>query len=714
VSNPPIPQFCAYCGAALPAQSNSCAACGRQQLSYAGATATGLLVSNHLLKQRYRVQRRLGQGGFGAVYQAEDTQLQNAMRAVKEMSQSGMSPQELAQATIAFQQEATLLIGLVHPHLPRIYDSFEEAGRWYLVMDFIAGETLEDRLGQAPGGRLPLEEVLEIGLQLTAVLGYLHTRQPPIIFRDLKPANVMLTPENDLYLIDFGIARLFKPGQAKDTVAFGSPGYAAPEQWGKTQTTAQSDIYSLGALLHQLLSGVDPSTNQPLLWDFTPLSAAIPASLITLVMNMVKERMSERPASMAVIRQELQRIAGQQTHGSGASAPASLAPSLVLPPAAASPQKTKEQWLDEGYDHEQAGRYTAALAAYERAAQLDPSYMYAWNNIGNALNVLRRPQEGLAAYERALQLDPTYARAWAGKGYALNELKRYAEGLAAYECAIQFDPSYAVAWNGKGWALVELNRYTEALAACERALQLDPANAHAWNNKGNALNALKRNQEAQAAYERALQLDPTFVFAWNNTGKVLNELKRHEEGLAAYERALQLDPNYAIAWNGKGWALIETKRYAEGLAACERAIQLDPGNMYAWNNKGRALNNLQRFQESLAAYERALQLDPTYANAWHNKGNVLNELKRYPEGLAAYECAIQFDPHLARAWNGKGRMLNELKRYQEALAACKRAIQLDPAYALAYVYKGDALQALRRKKEAEHAYQKARALGWQG
>ena len=109
------------------------------------------------------------------------------------------------------------------------------------------------------GGKLPIEKVLNIGIQLCAVLDYLHTRQPPIIFRDLKPANVMLTADGHIFLIDFGIARHFKPGQAKDTSALGSSGYAAPEQYGKMQTTPRADLYALGATLHQMLTGNDPS-----------------------------------------------------------------------------------------------------------------------------------------------------------------------------------------------------------------------------------------------------------------------------------------------------------------------------------------------------------------------------------------------------------------------------------------------------------------------
>jgi hypothetical protein len=184
-------------------------------------------------------------------------------------------------------------------------EQFSENGRWYLVMDFIEGETLEARLSHAPGGRLPVPEVVQIGVQLCTVLEYLHTRQPPIIFRDLKPANIMVTPTGDLSLIDFGSARLFKPGQTKDTTSFGSAGYAAPEQYGKAQTTTQSDIYSLGATLHQLLSGSDPA-NSPFL--FAPLNRAEPEGLKELIEQMLATDPAKRPASVAVIKRDLARM----------------------------------------------------------------------------------------------------------------------------------------------------------------------------------------------------------------------------------------------------------------------------------------------------------------------------------------------------------------------------------------------------------------------
>jgi WD40 repeat protein len=246
---------------------------------------------------------------MGAVYKAADIELGNRLVAVKEMMLRGLNPREEAEAIRDFKREALMLASLQHPHLPRIYDHFLEIGHWYLVMDFIAGETLEDYLRRMPGHKLPFEEVVDYGIQLCTVLDYLHTRQPPIIFRDLKPANIMRGPEGHLYLIDFGIARHFKPGQARDTVAFGSPGYAAPEQYGQTQTTPRSDIYNLGAILHQMLTGRDPAQTP---FFFTSLPPEMEATGIQkLLANMLSLQMQNRPFSVAAVKQALQYTAAR-------------------------------------------------------------------------------------------------------------------------------------------------------------------------------------------------------------------------------------------------------------------------------------------------------------------------------------------------------------------------------------------------------------------
>src|SRR6266496_437970 len=263
------------------------------------------LLLHTLLRNRYFILSEVGAGGFGWVYKARDIQSGDRLVAIKEVRLLGLHPKAMLEATTAFQREASVLSQLDHPNLPRLYEHFQNPGHWYLVMDFIAGETLEQYQSKAPNGRLLLSEVLDIGLQLCIVLDYLHSQQPPIVFRDLKPANIMRTPTGQLYLIDFGIARYFKPGQAKDTVALGSLGYAAPEQYGKAQTTPRADIYSLGAVLHQLLTAKDPSDAPFRFLPLRPKSHSEPGSLTT---SMVDMDVNKRPPDISCVKQELQEM----------------------------------------------------------------------------------------------------------------------------------------------------------------------------------------------------------------------------------------------------------------------------------------------------------------------------------------------------------------------------------------------------------------------
>ncbi len=324
-------KFCDNCGATIRFDAKFCYACGQPQLTYPN-TATGLLVASQQLKGRYRILEKLGQGGFGAIYKVEDLLFNGAIKAVKEMGMRGLNPQETQNAIDSFKNEAVLLANLAHPNLPQIYDHFEDHGRWYLVMDYIDGETLATRLEKVAGGKLSITDTVKIGLQLCTVLAYLHSHQPPIIFRDLKPDNVMITNNDHLYLIDFGIARFFKPGQARDTVNLGTPGYAAPEQYGGMQTTIRSDIYSLGATLYHLISGIYPGLN-PFNFQSLNLDPQEPGNnaLETLIMQMLEIKEDKRPADTDAVKQELQHI--QQMRQAASAKPVINPPTqLSVPP----------------------------------------------------------------------------------------------------------------------------------------------------------------------------------------------------------------------------------------------------------------------------------------------------------------------------------------------------------------------------------------------
>ncbi|HEX9069919.1 MAG TPA: protein kinase [Ktedonobacterales bacterium] len=273
---------CSFCNTENRADAIYCNTCGgllqpgaAPPRAYRGPTtlpvhATGQLPSQSLVAGHYLILRVIGEGGMAAVYQATDTATGRAV-AIKEMSQDGLGPDETREALDSFKFEADTLMRLRHPNLPQVYEHFFEGSRHFLVMDFIDGQTLEQRL-HANGSPLSENEVLRIADQLCDVLGYLHGRKPPIIFRDLKPGNIMVTTDGRVKLIDFGIARFFTPGRMRDTQALGTPGYAPPEQYGKAQTDPRADIYALGATLYHLLTAYDPATTP---FSLPPISSRV-------------------------------------------------------------------------------------------------------------------------------------------------------------------------------------------------------------------------------------------------------------------------------------------------------------------------------------------------------------------------------------------------------------------------------------------------------
>ncbi len=211
-----------------------------------------------IIDGKYKILTQIGSGGMSFVYLAMDARL-NKQWAVKEIRKRGVKEND--QIVInSLMAEANLMKRLDHPALPRIVDIIENSETIYVVMDYIEGETLDKVLKEY--GEQPEELVIEWAKQLCDALSYLHSQKPPIIYRDMKPTNVMLKPEGNIKLFDFGIAREYKEEKQKDTTVLGTRGYAPPEQYCG-QTDARSDIYALGMTMHYLLTGVDPQGEDP-------------------------------------------------------------------------------------------------------------------------------------------------------------------------------------------------------------------------------------------------------------------------------------------------------------------------------------------------------------------------------------------------------------------------------------------------------------------
>lgn len=336
--------FCEECGAANSAGATHCFAC-KEPLSQSpdslvapikpvvitpppvlSVTASspvtpGPLVTSpitlkpgELLQRRYRIQSEIGQGGYSVVYKAIDTARRGRLVTVKQINLRNMTSRQVIEATETFNRETTVLPILKHDGIPKFYGHFTDPEHWYLVMEYIPGTTLEEYLqNTASGGYCSVERTLKIGIALCLILEYLHYCRPPLIFRDVKPANVMITPRRKLYLIDFGIARSFAPSKIKDTTPLGSPGYAAPEQYGRGQSDARTDIYGLGMTLQTLLTGRDPLELRAGEPSRSP--QAVPSHVQKLLDEMTASTPSQRPNSVLAVRTRLQKSLAKVRRG---------------------------------------------------------------------------------------------------------------------------------------------------------------------------------------------------------------------------------------------------------------------------------------------------------------------------------------------------------------------------------------------------------------
>lgn len=257
-----------------------------------------MLEQGSFLDRKYEVIKIIGQGGMGSVYLCKNINL-DTLWAIKEV------PKEV-KGNVDFLAEPNILKKLKHSGIPRIIDIFYENDNLYMVEDYIEGENLKEYVKRK--GSLNVEEICKIALEIGKIVKYLHSFNPPIIHRDLKPSNIMITPEGEVVLIDFGISRIYKPGQESDTVYIGSKGYAAPEQfYGTGQSSIQTDIYALGAVIYFMLTGKAPSTALEPLYDENYVEN-VNIDIREIIKKAMKIKAEERYRSIDEMSKEINKV----------------------------------------------------------------------------------------------------------------------------------------------------------------------------------------------------------------------------------------------------------------------------------------------------------------------------------------------------------------------------------------------------------------------
>jgi len=413
-------------------------------------TPSGLLKVGTLLDRRYEITSHIATGGMGAIYKAEDTRLKTTV-VVKEMLDFFQSHEERKYATQRFREEALLLADLRHPNIPRVTDNFIENGRYYLIMDFVKGKNTERILRDSRGYGLPEDRVVAWAVQICDVLDYLHTRVPPIIYRDMKPSNVMICNNDHVMLVDFGIARHFTPRRPGTMI--GTHGYAPPEQY-KGNTEPRSDLFALAATLHHLLSANDPTKGVP--FNFKPIRywrKDVSADMERILSKALNNRVELRYASAADMKKELtalqkklgtpsHRISYSQTQKSKSGDTRSQpVRSHVISQGRQRSNIDAQNYFVRGKNYAEAGDLRRARRELEKAIKLSPDYPEAHSLLAYILSRQGKTIDAAKHLRRASAGAPASATAHLYMGKAYARLGRITDSQKEYEIARKLDPN---------------------------------------------------------------------------------------------------------------------------------------------------------------------------------------------------------------------------------------------------------------------------------
>ena len=604
-----------------------------------------------VLANRYRVRAQLGEGGMGSVYQVEDLRHPGAVYAAKELlDEPGASAEDIAAAHKRFSDEIALMRTLAHPALPAYVDSFTDNGRQYFVMEFIPGANLEERLART---HAPIAEADALRWMITVcdVLTYLHTRKPPIIVRDLKPGNVMVTPDGDARLIDLGIARTYKHGKLSNTENLGTMTYASPEHLGQTQTDARSDIYSLGATLFHLLTNQEPK----------PLETPPPGSIRRL-----QPTISEATERVVIRAMQLDPAKRYQTAAQARSALASsLAPlvpqaspqrRLVLPVGAASTR------VVPAVRQPAPQPVPVTRAALTQSTRICPRCGYL-----NRAGAKFCAQDGARLAGAATTAEPATAP-------RLRVATAPAKTVSP--APSRLDTTATLATNlQRAREAYDSGKYATAIRLAQTASSIR-SDYDVFMLLGQAYSKTRQPVEAAKAFSQAAGLRPT-VEALTQAGLAYREASQPAEAQVALTKARQLDTrNPELAYQ-LALTCIDLNQLAQAEGELHEALRQRPDDARVLVGLGRVAAARKQWPEAAQWFQQAAAADKTLADAPLELGRVYLTQRNFAAAIRALEDATRLAPENAEAQTALGACYHAIGRRGPARAALRKAIALD-------------------------------------
>lgn len=631
-----------------------------------------------IIDGKYEILKKIGQGGMSIVYLAMDNRL-NKQWAVKEIKKKENSDNKVVvQSLLA---EANLLKKLDHPALPRIVDIIEKKETIYVVMDYIEGESLNKVLDQY--GAQPQEYVISWAKQLCDALQYLHSQPQPIIYRDMKPGNIMLTPTGNVKLIDFGIAREYKQNSLADTVSLGTKGYAAPEQFGGMgQTDARTDIYCLGVTMYHLVTGQNPCEPPYEIYPIRRFNPQLSAGLEAIILKCTRMNPDERYQSCAELRYALDHYSEMDGHHKkrqyrkliafGSTAAACL---LCVGIGIWGIFGIQEQQLqDYNARISQATTYvsdsiatgafsTDAVGSYEAAIQIDPGRQEAYLQMLDYYIRIGQTQNGLDKV-------CSYLDAHQGQAEELNPVIMQVARM--YFNGSPNDPNFQVDYQSaaKYFAMADEEQSPEAAYYRDLSLSLSQFGSQInWADITNALAEFEAYNDGQSMDEQQIEnyISLASVYLANKNyilqegvdpfSKAIDVLEK-AEGALEFLRDDQLTARYA-----------DTIHRMRGDAYYQKAIYNEEDASVAKQDYEKAAEEYQTLAQETTGGENRYQLLLTIGDIWRATGDYESAGEQYAELMKEY-------PEDSRAYSSYGLMAivdlqdptTALQLYQQAEA----------------------------------------------
>ena len=640
-----------------------------------------------ILKGRYQIIELIKRGGMGAVFKARDINSGRIM-ALKELLDPDPNPVERENNLKMFQEEARILATLSHPNIPRVTAYFHDNNRHYLVMDFIDGENLEEKLNKAlqQNKMMPQNQVLSWGMQVCKVFDYLHNYRPtPIIFRDLKPANIMVTRQEEVKLIDFGIARTYKVGKSKDTFIFGTINYASPEHRGSTQTDHRSDIYTLGATLYHLLTGFPPVPfYTPPAGNLIKKNPCISFQVENVIIKAMAQDKKDRYQSAREMLQALERASRSKPAGIPVPSPPShsqVKPQKVYsppPPQVAQPPTVLVETpvIKIKKKLKYCGRCGHANRVKAKYCSKCRYIIVKGSGENNVSSVPKKVKVSPDAYRPA-------ASGGASGQFFAQGMKFFKEGAFTkagreFQKAIQFDTRNSRASFMSGRVYFEVKDYSQALNFFHRSLELEPDNAEVVVYIGRASLELKDYNRAKNTFLHAIKLNPNLEEAYRWLGKTYFYKKEYKKAIEELEKVLRLNPGNLLVYLDLFHIYRAMTYYHKALQCCKKALVFDDSNPELYFCLGLAHCDIAEFKEALRYFKKALRLNPSHWRSHYHMGLVHRYRGREADSITELKKALTLSPDSAEIYREIATSYRQLGSIAKAKKALQEAMRLDP------------------------------------